>query len=138
MSGITIVSGNPALEGVFVDLFGRTLPVRRVWSAQWRDPVEVAMDAIMEDLAARRSDTVLAFLLTPTDVFLVPEDALEASRRHFAKAGISRLWQAPMRGLTGGRFYAQNLRREIIDPSGRRYGLYDGIVPSGPFVCGGV
>ncbi|MEL6984898.1 MAG: hypothetical protein AAFO29_20885, partial [Actinomycetota bacterium] len=49
MSGITILSGNPALEGVFVDLFGRTLPVRRVWSSQWRDPVEVAMDAAAAD-----------------------------------------------------------------------------------------
>lgn len=45
MSGITILSGNPGLEEVFVSLFGRTLPVRRVWSSQWRDPVEVAMDA---------------------------------------------------------------------------------------------
>jgi len=45
MSGITILSGNPALEEVFVSLFGRTLPVRRVWSSQWRDPIEVAMDA---------------------------------------------------------------------------------------------
>lgn len=45
MSGITILSGNPALEEVFVSLFGRTVPVRRVWSSQWRDPIEVAMDA---------------------------------------------------------------------------------------------
>lgn len=45
MSGITVLSGNPRLEGVFVELFGRAHPVRRVWSDQWRDPVEVAMDA---------------------------------------------------------------------------------------------
>ena len=44
MSGITILSGNPGLEEVFVALFGRSTPVRRVWSSQWRDPVEVAMD----------------------------------------------------------------------------------------------
>ena len=45
MSGITILSGNPGLEDVFVASFGRSVPVRRVWSSQWRDPVEVAMDA---------------------------------------------------------------------------------------------
>ncbi|MGI9597940.1 MAG: AAA family ATPase [Acidimicrobiales bacterium] len=45
MSGITILSDNPRLEEVFVDLFGRAIPVRRVWSDQWRDPIEVAMDA---------------------------------------------------------------------------------------------
>ena len=45
MSGITMLSGNPGLEEVFVELFGRSMPVRRIWSDQWRDPVEVAMDA---------------------------------------------------------------------------------------------
>jgi pilus assembly protein CpaE len=49
MSGITVVSGNTGLETVFVDLFGRSLPVRRVWSDQWRDPIEVAMDACAAD-----------------------------------------------------------------------------------------
>ena len=45
MSGITILSGNPGLEEEFVDLFGRSVPVRRIWSPQWQDPAEVAMDA---------------------------------------------------------------------------------------------
>ena len=49
MSGITVLSGNPQLEAVFVDLFGRAVPVRRVWSAQWRDPIEVAMDTCAAD-----------------------------------------------------------------------------------------
>ncbi len=49
MSGITILSGNPGLEDVFVDLFGRAVPVRRIWSDQWRDPIEVAMDACAAD-----------------------------------------------------------------------------------------
>ncbi len=49
MSGVTIVSGNPRLEAAFVDLFGRSGPVRRIWSNQWRDPVEVAMDACAAD-----------------------------------------------------------------------------------------
>ncbi|MDH3679709.1 MAG: AAA family ATPase [Acidimicrobiia bacterium] len=49
MSGITLLSGNPGLEAVFVDLYGRSLPVRRIWSDQWRDPIEVAMDACAAD-----------------------------------------------------------------------------------------
>lgn len=49
MSGITILSGNPSLESTFFDLYGRSFPVRRVWSDQWRDPVEVAMDACAAD-----------------------------------------------------------------------------------------
>lgn len=49
MSGITLVSGNPRLEAVFVEEFGRSTPVRRVWSDQWHDPAEVAMDACAAD-----------------------------------------------------------------------------------------
>lgn len=49
MSGITILSGNPRLEEVFVELFGQVAPVRRLWSNQWRDPIEVAMDACAAD-----------------------------------------------------------------------------------------
>jgi pilus assembly protein CpaE len=45
MSGITIVSGNPAVEQTFLSLFGKSMAVRRAWSDQWRDPVEVAMDS---------------------------------------------------------------------------------------------
>ncbi|MEM9652944.1 MAG: AAA family ATPase [Actinomycetota bacterium] len=59
MSGITILSGNPRLEEVFVDLFGQVSPVRRLWSSQWRDPVEVAMDTCAADpeLVVLGSDT---------------------------------------------------------------------------------
>ena len=49
MSGITVVSANPGVESAFVDLFGRRLPVRRVWLDQWRVPREVAMDVCAAD-----------------------------------------------------------------------------------------
>lgn len=49
MSGITLVSINPGLETRVLDLFGRSTSVRRVWSDQWRDPVEAAMDCSAAD-----------------------------------------------------------------------------------------
>jgi pilus assembly protein CpaE len=49
MSGITIVSSNSGLEAAFVDGFGRSVPIRRIWSDQWRDPIDVAMDACAAD-----------------------------------------------------------------------------------------
>lgn len=45
MSGITVVSGNEETERTFLSLFGKSMAVRRAWSDQWRDPVEVAMDS---------------------------------------------------------------------------------------------
>lgn len=49
MSGITLVSANPGLEHAFLQLYGKTTSVRRVWSDQWRDPVETAMDVCAAD-----------------------------------------------------------------------------------------
>lgn len=45
MSGITLLSANSSLEKSLIAHYGKTTPVRRVWSDQWRDPAEVAMDA---------------------------------------------------------------------------------------------
>jgi hypothetical protein len=91
--------------------------------------VEVAMDAIMEDLTARRPSTALAFLLTPTDVFAVPEEAARRARENYAAAGLRRLWREPVRALTRDRLYAPNTPGDVTDPDDNVYGLYDGVVP---------
>ena len=49
MSGITLVSKNPSLENTLVTLYGKSSAVRRVWSDQWRDPVETSMDVCAAD-----------------------------------------------------------------------------------------
>lgn len=49
MSGISILSTNPGLEAAFVSIYRRNHSVRRVWSDQWRDPAEIAMDACAAD-----------------------------------------------------------------------------------------
>ncbi|MDH3680475.1 MAG: AAA family ATPase [Acidimicrobiia bacterium] len=49
MSGITLVSANPSLESSLVELYGKSSAVRRVWSDQWRDPVETTMDVCAAD-----------------------------------------------------------------------------------------
>lgn len=51
MSGITVVSGNSALEERLLALLGRKYSVRGVWSAQWRNPAEMAMDICAADPA---------------------------------------------------------------------------------------
>ena len=49
MSGITVLSENPSVEKTFVTLYGKSMPVRRVWSDQWREPIEIALDACAAD-----------------------------------------------------------------------------------------
>lgn len=86
MSGITILSGNPGLEDVFVELFGRTIPVRRLWSEQWRDPLEVAMDAGAADpelvVVGADAGLDLAQLVVPEIDRLFPSATILCLVRH--------------------------------------------------------
>jgi hypothetical protein len=91
--------------------------------------VEIAMDAIMERLLEQRSDVALAFLLTPTDVFVIPKEAAESARADFANKRPSRIWRQPLRQVSGGRLFAPNAERTVRDANGNAFGLYDGIVP---------
>lgn len=43
LSGITVLSANSTLEKTLVDLYGRSMAVRRVWSEEWQHPGEVAV-----------------------------------------------------------------------------------------------
>ena len=45
--------------------------------------VSLAMDAITKDLSEKRRGTSLAYLCTPTDLHLVPEEAFRASEENF-------------------------------------------------------
>lgn len=49
VSGITVLSINPALEKTLVDLYGRSMTVRRAWSEDWQDPGEVAVATSAEE-----------------------------------------------------------------------------------------
>ncbi len=68
--------------------------------------VSVAADMIASDLLARRPQTALAFLGTPTDAYLVPEEVVEESRRAYAARRVRRVLQGPLRLASAGRLFA--------------------------------
>jgi hypothetical protein len=68
--------------------------------------LSAAADALAADLLERRPGTALAYLATPTDAFVVPEDVVAASRSAWASRGVRRLAQAPVRAASRGRLYA--------------------------------
>jgi len=65
-----------------------------------------AVDALAGDLLARREGTALAYLATPTDAFVVPEDAVAQARAAYANRGVRRVLQAPLRALSRGGLFA--------------------------------
>jgi hypothetical protein len=86
--------------------------------------VSVAVDALTLRLAAARPELALAFLATPTDVFAVPAESVEASVAAYARrSAAGKLLGRPLRALSAGRL----LRRNYVP--GSDPGINDSLVP---------
>jgi hypothetical protein len=110
--------GTPGLD------VARSLPEARTWLEQALDGdqlvlgmyayadggshvcVTAAADALATNLLAQRQGTALAYLATPTDAFVAPEDAVAEAHAAYAGRGVRRILQAPLRALSGGRLFA--------------------------------
>jgi len=86
--------------------------------------VSVAVDALTLRLTGARPETALAFLATPTDVFVVPREAVEASVEAYAhRSRTAKLLGRPLRTLSAGRL----LQRAYVP--GADPGISDSLVP---------
>lgn len=86
--------------------------------------VAVAVDALTDRLLAHRNDVALAFLATPTDVYVAPEDAVARGNEVFAgRSRLSKLAAAPLATLSGGRL----LQRAY--PASGGAAIIDSLVP---------
>lgn len=90
--------------------------------------VNMAADAITQHLLNRRDDVSLAVLATPTDVFAVPEETVESSRRRTAGRRAPGLAKSAARTITRGRLFAPNYAETVTTPDGRRLGVADCLV----------
>lgn len=124
-----------------VDLITHT-PEIRTWLSQIDQPfvlgsyayadgathalLSVASDAIIASLTRDRNDITLAFLATPTDVFVVPIECVEESRRRWENRGLGGILQAPLR--MAGQF-EPNYPTTYTTQSDQRIGLNDSIIP---------
>ena len=86
--------------------------------------VSTAVDELGRRLEAERGDVALAFLATPTDVFAVPGEAVEAAGAAYAeRSRLARTLGRPLRTVSGGRL----LRRPYA--IGAEPGINDSLVP---------
>ena len=86
--------------------------------------LSVAVDALTARLAGAHADLALAFLATPTDVFAVPGDAVDASTAAYeGRSGRAKALGRPLRTLSGGRL----LCRQYVP--GTSPGINDSFVP---------
>ena len=86
--------------------------------------VSSAVDALTLRLQAQRPDLALAFLATPTDVFVVPGEAVAASVAAYGdRSPTAKLLGRPLRTLSAGRL----LQRAYVP--GTDPGIADSLVP---------
>jgi len=93
--------------------------------------VAMAMDAIIKGVLEKRKDTALAFLCSPTDVFVIPEAAHKAMVENNKSAPA---WQKFIAStLSFGRFLTPNARKPVKAKDGKTYYICNGlVVPQGP------
>jgi hypothetical protein len=91
--------------------------------------VSMAMDAIMQYVSAKKPDTSLMYMCTPTDVYAVPKEAVEASELKFAQRSQKQQWMSKgISALSRQHFFQKNLHDLIPSNNGKSYGIADCLV----------
>ena len=125
VAGVDLLADVPAIERWLLDLPGPLVLGNYVY-ADGADNLRlsVAVDELTTRLQRDRDDLALAFLATPTDVFVVPGEAVEHSTRSYQdRTARSKALGRPLRTLSGGRL----LRRQYV--AGADPGINDSLVP---------
>ncbi|GAB3787497.1 hypothetical protein [Nocardioides ungokensis] len=124
-AGADLVTDAPAVAGWLGDLPGPLVLGNYVYAdGATNVRLSTAVDALTTRLQEARDDLALAFLATPTDVFVVPHEAVEQATRNYEnRSRGARLLGRPLRAASAGRL----LRRAYVpdaDP-----GINDSLVP---------
>lgn len=91
--------------------------------------VSMAMDAIMQYVSAQKPDTSLMYMCTPTDVYAVPKEVIEASQEKFQhRSKAQQLFSNSLSKISGQHFFKQNSHRLIQSSNGKSYGIADCLV----------
>ncbi|QXW25317.1 hypothetical protein KXJ74_13490 [Acinetobacter johnsonii] len=91
--------------------------------------VSMAMDAIMQYVSAQKADTSLMYMCTPTDVYAVPEEVINASADKFTqRSKAQQLISTGISALSRQHFFKQNLHNVIQSENGQKYGIADCLV----------
>lgn len=134
-AGCNLFTDTPTIRDWLVDLYpGKKFTVGSYayLNGALHVQVSLAMDAICRDLTTSRKNTSLAYLCTPTDLHLMPEEAWEASRTNY-KEFSGKPYCMLMKMLSRGKFLRRNARDPIEGKGGDKYYLVNGIsVAQGP------
>ncbi|QIO09591.1 hypothetical protein [Acinetobacter lanii] len=91
--------------------------------------VSMAMDSIMQYVSTHKSNTSLMYMCTPTDVYAVPSEVVNASKDKFQQRSKSaQLLSKGISLATQDQFFQKNLHDVITSDNGKQYGIADCLV----------
>lgn len=132
-AGVDLLSDAPAIANWLAAIKGPLLVGCHAYQdGEAHLRVAAAMDAIVERLMAQSGLVIPAFLLTPTDMHVVPAAAITAQRAAWAHRGMLRAIQSPLHLLSGRRLFSPSFHEPPPGPLPHA-GIVDGlIIQQGP------
>lgn len=133
-AGCNLFTDTPMIRDWLVDLYPNkpfTVGSYAYLNGALHVQVSLAMDGICRDLSEKRKNVSLAYLCTPTDLHLIPEEAYQASVQAYDEYK-SKPYCMFLSMLSGGKFLRKNAQKPVPGKGGDFY-LVNGIsVAQGP------
>ncbi|WP_028661288.1 hypothetical protein [Nocardioides insulae] len=125
VAGADLLAEVPAVADWILGLEGRPVVGNYLYAdGATHVRVSVAADVLAQRVSRARPETALAFLATPTDVFVVPREAVEHANRAYAdRSRTGKLVGRPLRWASRGRLL-HRAYAPAADP-----GIADSLVP---------
>lgn len=90
--------------------------------------VSMAMDAIMQHVSQQKANTSLMYMCTPTDVYAVPSEVIEASKvKYTERSKAQAIISKGVSTLSRKHFFQKNAH-ELIQSGDQAYGICDCLV----------
>lgn len=90
--------------------------------------VSMAMDAIMQQVSTEKANTSLMYMCTPTDVYAVPKEVIEASEQKYQMRSKAHALVSKGVSLASGQYFFKQNDRQLIQTNQSSYGICDCLV----------
>ena len=129
LAGADLLTHTPEIA-VWIDSFKAPMTIGNYAYLDGSDHVRVvmAMDAISATLLEKRNDISLAYLLTPTDVYAVPQDVLHHCNERLTEQSLKSVYKKVLNKFSLGRLFSSSIYGQVPTVNGKKLGILDNLI----------
>jgi hypothetical protein len=91
--------------------------------------VSIAMISIMEQVSRQKADSSIMFMLTPTDIYAIPESVVASIQQKIKQRPlVEKLLTKSIHNISLSHFFKSNIEQLIESDNGQKYGISDCMV----------